>query len=163
MKIETLRVSRAYPVLWLGETGWTIDKMGRLVVVQPSPYEPMDPNKRNETETLVWVVGRVEAGEIPFQSGHSYILAGGIHPPILAKVDAILWIHDDLDYERLQFLGLIRASGIGRWGYSAMAEPEEPIWDEEIGKEILKEEKGPILCCWPDKFRLVKGELIKII
>jgi hypothetical protein len=162
MKIETLRVSRAYPILWLGETGWIIDKIGRLVVVQPSPYKSMDdPEKFEESETLIWVVGRLEAGEIPFKSGHSYILAGGVHPPMLARVDAILRIHDDIDYDRLQWLGLVRASGVGHWGYAAMAEPEEPVWDEETAKEILKLEKGPILCDWPDKWRLIRGALEK--
>jgi hypothetical protein len=159
-EIETLRVSRAYPLLWLGETGWIIDKLGRLVVVQPSPFEPEDPDS---TQTMVWVVGRVEAGEIPFHSGHSYILAGGVHPPMLARVDAILRVHDDIDYDRLQWLGLIRPSGIGHWGYAVMAEKEDPVWDLQTAEELLKLEKGPILCSWPDKWKLDKGSLVKII
>jgi hypothetical protein len=147
-KPNSITISNPYLILWIGENGYVIDKVGRLVVIKPSYYGNAE-GRRGEQMTAVLTVARLERGEIPFEPGE-YIVAGGMHPIGIFRVHAIMRAKESAG-------NLHRASGLKSWGYGFWGIPVTPEM-KELKDEYDLATFRPIVCDWPEKFAISMAE-----
>ena len=67
----------SYPILWLGEDGYEITRLGRLLIIRPSWYKAINGESEFELHAII-KTGELLEGFIPFIPNNKYIIAGGV-------------------------------------------------------------------------------------
>ncbi len=91
---EAVITKLSYPILWVGENGYSITRYGKLLQIKPSYY-----NGQERLE-LVVVTAEFMFRDIPFVRDKWYIVAGGIDPK-LAFVRDIIGVYREEDVKKI--------------------------------------------------------------
>jgi hypothetical protein len=129
--IKEVKISKkAYPIVWIGENGYSITRFGRLVKVI------------DEIDYHYYIAPVcIAEGEIPLRAGEYYIIAGGV-PILPGKVEAILEVRRDALPDIVTFLEkfqeerVIAAAGIKNWTHAVWLWLIEPDM-EDVEQDTL--------------------------
>jgi len=152
---EAYITSQSYPILWIGENGYSITRYGKLLKVKPSYYE-------NEDELrLVIPTLKLLEKHVPFSADKIYIVAGGV-PPKLAYIKDIIEVYREEDIKQIVYDDLdfpitanwLLASGLKRKTYGI-------IYTNNFSLNLFEplkiaEEESVIGKRYPDTFKVFK-------
>jgi len=150
---EVLITKATYPILWIGENGYSITRFAKLIKVRPSYY------KNQEKMELVVPTVDFETKRYTFVPDRWYIVAGGVYPKLVFVKDIIkVYRKEEIEKIILSDLDLgvntkyLLANGIKKKTYGIIYEQDIPDMFEP-----LELNEGEIIAkLYPETFKIFK-------
>ena len=152
---EALITKSTYPILWIGENGFSITRYGKLIITKPSYY--INQEKMN----LIIPTIDFETRYVVFKPDRWYIVAGGVNPNLLF-IREIIYANREEDIEKIIYSDLdfpitakwLLAAGMKKKTFGIIY---EQIYSSDMFEPLqLSENESIIGKLYPETFKIFK-------